>query len=328
MARWHYHYSGLKVASELYLPEWQAFEIGQPSQDSDIEIRLEDAVDGAHTPVLNATERYFCIEGIGEYWIQDGRLIRIAISPNAGLREVRLFLLGSAWGALCYQRGLLALHASVVEVHGEAVAFCGASGAGKSSAAAWLVARGYPLIGDDLCHFDISGLQPSVYPSAPRLKLWRDALDQLGWQVDDLERDHFRMEKFHIGSFHIDTLVESQLRDDRGEHTEQRRVIGSPLPVRAIYLLAWGEAAIVRLKGLTAVFQLIESATYRGELLEPMGELAPHWQRCATLARSVPIFRFTRPQAWPAMATAMHNLVASWHSEAKLAPENRPLQLP
>ena len=45
----------------------------------------------------------------------------------------------------------------------------------------------------------------------------------------------------------------------------------SPIPLRAVYLLRWGEPEIVRLKGLNALYALVQAATYRGELLEPMG---------------------------------------------------------
>ena len=305
MARWHYQYAGLKVASELHLPEWQPFATEPPDHIPDIDIQLGRAAMGTQTPALTAprltAEEYrFAIEGIGEYCVQGGRMIRITMYPDAQQREMRLFLLGSAWGALCYQRGILALHASVVEVHGQAIAFCGVSGAGKSSTAAWLVAQGYRHISDDLCHFDMRGTQPTIYPAAPRLKLWRDALDELGWQTEALERDHFRMNKFHVTSQPGESVL--------GE-------ANSPIPLRAIYLLAWGEASLVRLKGIAALYQLVESATYRGDLLEPMGALAAHWQRCATLAANVPIFRFTRPADWSAMATAMQLLIDEWQVE-------------
>lgn len=143
---------------------------------------------------------------------------------------------------------------------------------------------------------------PGVYPAAPRLKLWRNALDHLGWETDTLERDHFRMEKFHIQA-------------QRGQNFLGGGKADSPIPLRAIYLLAWGKPNLVRLKGLAALYQLVEAATYRGELLEPMGALAAHWQRCAALARHIPIFRFTRPAEWSAMATAMPGLLLSWQDE-------------
>ena len=51
---------------------------------------------------------------------------------------------------LLARRGLLPMHGSAVEVEGEAVLICGRAGAGKSTYAASLIARGARLLSDDL----------------------------------------------------------------------------------------------------------------------------------------------------------------------------------
>lgn len=297
MGRWHYLYSGLRVTSELVLPEWRAFESTKPYDDPDVVIRLDREAPAEPSPILTAEQYRFHVEGVGDYCVNAGREIRIVIEPEAGARETRLFLLGSAWGALCYQRGVLVLHSSVVQVHEQAVAFCGESGVGKSSIAAWLATRGYPMVADDLCRFDAGADSVRVYPAARRFKLWREALCKLGWPGDGLERDHFRIDKYHVPADEREASLERQM---------------NTLPLRAIYLLAWGEVAVTRLTGLAALRGLIEAATYRGDLLEPMGQLAAHWQRCAVLARCVPIFRFRRPLDWLAMDGAMRRLSTHW----------------
>lgn len=311
MDRWHYAYAGLRVTSELPIPEWAAFEPPGSFADPDVVIALggvpnpadgsslreaqpatqqspdwDDGIPSRNPPAATAPitrdEFHLHIPETGDYYVHHGREILVTPAPNAGAREVRLFLLGSAWGALCYQRGILALHSSVVQVGDGAVAFCGPTGSGKSSVAARLVARGFPLVADDLCRFDPSGEHARVYPASPRLKLWRDALDWMGWSADGLERDHFRLDKFHL------------LSGVSGA-TFQAADNSSALPLRAIYLLEWGEIGLTRLTGVTALRLLVESGTYRGELLEPMGRLGEHWERCADLARRVPIFQFVRP---------------------------------
>jgi len=69
--------------------------------------------------------------------------------------DVRLFLLGSAIGALMHQRGLLVLHGSTVKVGDECVVFLGSSGVGKSTLATQLRHRGYACLGDDVCAISI-----------------------------------------------------------------------------------------------------------------------------------------------------------------------------
>jgi hypothetical protein len=299
--RWHYAYAGLRVTSELSLPEWNVFEGPQPFDDPDVVISLNHAqeqtqlVEKFH--IVHPKEYYFFIPDAGEYRVRHGREIVVTPAPGAGAREIRLFLLGSAWGALCYQRGLLFLHASVVRVGDNAIAICGPTGSGKSTLAAWLTdERGYLLMSDDLCRFEITAEgQARVYPSAPRLKLWRDALTALRRSDEGLERDHYRLDKYHL---------------DLTDFQKPVRSISSPL--RGIYLLDWGEVDLTRLTGATALHRLVKSATYRGDLLEPMNQVAAHWQRCAELAQRVPIFQFTRPRNWSAMEAAVGLLMAHW----------------
>lgn len=282
LGRW-YRYAGLWVLSEINLPEWAAFACVSPQAEADITIRWTVGGGAEFVPLLTPEQYRFRVQDIADYRVCGGSEIWIAPHAGAGEREIRLFLLGSAWGALCYQRGLLALHMSVVAVNGRAVGFCGVSGAGKSTCAAWLAARGYPLVADDLCHVDLGGDTPGVHPAPLRLKLWQDALHRLGWETTGLERDHFRMEKFHLS------------RPADGSPSDQQGWM-APVPLAAIYVLAWGDLAIQRLRGLDGLTALVEAATYRGELLEPMGQIAVHWERCVHLARRIHIYRFSRPQ--------------------------------
>ena len=207
------------------------------------------------------------------------------------MAEIRLFLLGTAWAALCYQRGIFLLHAGSIKVGDAAVAFCGNSGAGKSSLVASCSAQGYSPLSDDLCRFDIPGHGlPRIYPSISRLKLWNDTLQALGLSSTGLKRDHFRLEKFHLPLF-----------ENSKPHC---------ISLKALYLLQWGEGepSLSRLRGTNAVRGLVHSATYRGNLLESMGRLADHWAFCRDLARRVQIWNLSRPFDWDAQKMTMNML--------------------
>jgi hypothetical protein len=295
--RRHYSYAGLQVRSELPIPEWTVFEEKHPFADPEviISLRRPSAAAASNLPIVAADEYHFRVPEIGVYRVSGGREIIITPVPHAGRRELRLFLLGSAWGALCYQRGLLCLHSSAVQTGDGAVAFCGPSGSGKSTAAAWLLSRGFRFAGDDLCRFDpSSGRHPRIYLSAPRLKLWREALGPLGRDDEGLERDHFRQEKYHV------PLPGAEK--------------GRPLPLLGIFLLEWGDPGLIRLTGKSALSRLVAGATYRGDLLEPMGRLAAHWERCAELVRRVPVWEFRRPKDWGTMESSMNLWLAHFRS--------------
>ncbi len=127
------------------------------------------------------------------YFVEGGN--RIVYERNGVTdREVALFLLGSAWGALCYQRGLLPLHASAVVSNDRVVSFTGPSGAGKSTLAAALADRGLEFFTDDVLIIDPSqiGEHSTVcYAGQKDMKLWSDALklveSEKGGPVRDIE---------------------------------------------------------------------------------------------------------------------------------------------
>lgn len=66
----------------------------------------------------------------------------------------------------------LALHASVVDVDGRAVAFLGASRRGKSTLAAALARRGHPVLSDDCCVLRRTASGFEVAPTYPGLRLF------------------------------------------------------------------------------------------------------------------------------------------------------------
>ncbi len=297
MEHWFYTYAGLRVSSELPILEWAVFEEEESDifPDPDIMVTLISgmAPPACALPFITADEYHFHVPETGYYCVRKGREILIAPDPNAGHRELRLFLLGSAWGALAYQRGILALHVSAVELPNGVVVFCGPSGSGKSTAAAWLIDRGFRFAGDDLCCFGKStGCHPIIYPTAPRLKLWREAINRLGKSEKGLELDHFRQEKYHLAL-----------------PSEKRK---QPLPLIGIYILDWGENRLTRWTGLAALNRFVTAATYRGDLVDPAGQAATHWERCANLIKRVPVWEFRRPKDWAAMDGAMNMLLTQF----------------
>jgi len=298
MRKWCYEYAGLRITSELELPEWVPFLHAKPFADQDVLIRLEFAVYEDFSallaePIISIDEYQFLVPEVGAFRITNGNEIVVRPVAEAGKNELRLFLLGSAWGALCYQRGLFALHASAVRTGNEAVLFCALQGKGKSTMTAFLAAQGYPLVSDDLCCIAMQSLErPLVYPSTQRFRLWKDALSALGWDFNELERDHFRFDKFLLPC--------------------RKTLSVGPIPLKAIYLLEWGEHNLVRLSGLNALQRFVAAATYRGELLEKMGLSGAYWQNCLELLQQVPVWELTRPKDLSIMADTVAMLESHW----------------
>ena len=77
------------------------------------------------------------------------------------------------------------------------MAFLGASGAGKSSIAAFLARRGHRFLADDICLIDPAAPRDRrVLPTAPWLKLWDGTLDAMGESKSGLSRIFSDDEKY------------------------------------------------------------------------------------------------------------------------------------
>ena len=100
---------------------------------------------------------------------------------------MRLFLLGTSFGALLMQRGILPLHGSAMVVNGRGVVFTGMSGAGKSSLLAAFRKKGYPFLTDDVVAVTVDTAGTAwIHPSYPQQKLWRDSTKAVGVDTDSL----------------------------------------------------------------------------------------------------------------------------------------------
>jgi hypothetical protein len=275
--RLSYSVFGLGIRSEIPLDELPAADTGHAIA---VEIRYGRAGDAAGEPgyTLGPAGTLLRVPDVGRFLIRDGR--EIVVEPDEGVseRNVRLFLLGSALGALLHQRGLLPLHANAIEMDGKAVAFSGHSGAGKSTVAAWFHDRGHRILTDDVCviGFGEDG-RALAYPGIPRLRLWREALEASGRDTGGYLRSFDALDKYDVPS-------------------EQRAL--QPLPLAAVYLLRQamegaGGPSIERLFGVDGVDTLVAN-TYRGAYLRTIGRTGEHLAACLRVARQVPVFRATR----------------------------------
>ena len=294
-----YQLFGLRVASEIALPEL----FGAAPGAADVEIRLGGfAPDRGGEPQIDAApgEMVMRVPGVARYRVRGGRDILVDAEPGAAARNVRLYLLGSVFGALLHQRGLLPLHANAIELDGRVVAFLGHSGAGKSTLAAWFHDRGCRILADDVCVVSFDGAGRAVaHGGVPRLRLWRDALERAGRDAEDFEPSYEDWDKYDVPT--------------------RAAPAPGPLPLSHIYLLAkaqaGAEAGIGRLDGVAAVEALMTN-TYRGAYLRLMGEAERHLRDLLRLAAAVPLFRAER--RWGLDAFEAEAALLEEHARARL----------
>ena len=271
-----YRLFGLSVWSEVPLPELVA-EDGAGT--ADVRIALGAIADRPEAPPglhVDGERTLLVIPGIGRFLARAG--LELQVEPENGVspRNLRLYLLGSAFAAILHQRSLLPLHANAVVVEGRAIGFMGHPGAGKSTLAAWFHDRGFDVLADDVCVVTAGpDGRPLAHPGIPRLRLWREALEAGGRDAAAYERSFDDMDKYTVP-------------------TDLERVLPA-VPLSHLYLLDKAEdsPSVTRLEGSAAVEAMIAN-TYRGAYVRLMGLTRPHLLACAELARTVPVFRARR----------------------------------
>ena len=272
-----YSVFGLRVHSEWALPELPQ----DPGQaEPDVTIRFGTIDSECRDAGLHRLDDgiLFVAPDAARYRITGGSEILVEPFPAAHDRNVRLYLMGSAFGAVIHQRGLLPLHANAVEIGGQAFAFMGAQGEGKSTLAAWFHDQGHRIIADDICVIAFRDEQPIALPGLPRLRLWEDALVHSGRASKEYERSFEGADDWNKFDVPIGPDLLSR----------------HPLPFAGAYLLETeDEFSITQLGGLEAAETVFEH-TYRGAYVDIADRQESHWTTSVKVVRTVPIFRLAR----------------------------------
>ena len=274
VVRNRYSLFGLQIDSDLALPE--LFE-AIPEASADVTIELGTIpVSGEFEPGVHSigNDALLVIDKVARFLVADGS--RMMIEPAAGTseRNLRLFLLGSAFGLLLHQRRMLPLHANAVEIDGMVVAFMGESGVGKSTLAAWFTDRGFPLIADDIAVVNFNGDVPIIEPGLPRLRLRRSVIEATG-------RDP---------SEHALSVEGEPSYDKRDVLLPRTRVASEARRLGAAVELSRTGPLFGPLRGATAAEAII-SNTYRGSYVRAVQTVREHWLLCMRLVQAVPVYR-------------------------------------
>jgi hypothetical protein len=271
----NYSAYGLTIQSDLPLPE-----VFPGDGPVDISIRLVPSLWGvlrekirtgeqSGWQKIDRSEAELYVEGTGFFLLKDGREITIAPAPTARETALRLFLTGIVMAGILYQRGLLVLHASTVQMKQTALAFMGGSGWGKSSLAAALFLKGYGLVADDITVLATNG--QDVLPGIPRVKIGADTASVLGMpfaSVMDLLEQKSQLPTFERTAIH-------------------------PIPLEKIYIIEDGDnLEILPMDPKESLFELIRHSF--PTRLGKAGD-SQHFQQCGLLARNVKMFHLVRP---------------------------------
>lgn len=143
--------------------------------------------------------------------------------------RLRSFLLGSVISSILRLRGTICLHASVVSLKQQAIAFAGRKGDGKSTTAVALAQRGAAVLSDDIAAIRQDHGRFVVHPGEMDVRLLESSVGALYGGSDASAK-----------AAGIDGKVRVRLSEEAGQFGRFAR---HALPLAAIYLFADGAAS-------------------------------------------------------------------------------------
>jgi hypothetical protein len=309
-----YNVYDLLVASELLLPELVPVD---GANAADVTISLKPLPETLENSVFPYSGSYFqstgetcqfLAKGIARYRIEQGDQIFIDrnVLPMPGLEptdsSVRLYLLGTALGALLHQRHCLPLHVSALATPSGVWAFTGPSGAGKSTLAAWLHhSQGWPLVSDDVAVLKPKDELPYLYSGPPRLKLWQDALSAIGIEKNGLTQDLTRTDKYHLYS--------------------RQKFHQQPQPLKALVMLEranTGEApSLEPIEGMEA-FKAVMASIYRPEFGTQFSSPQQLFDQGVRLGKRITVYRYRRSWAVASLDANLQPLIQQMQQAEKV----------
>jgi hypothetical protein len=226
---------------------------------------------------------YLRWSGLFEFLISpDGREILFYRHKNATHESLRVYLLGQVLSFSLLARGIESLHGTVVVVADGAVALVGDCGYGKSTLAAAMLARGCPVLTDDVITMRDAADGCWIEPGVPRLKLFPSVARRVLPGTRAGTPMNNRTRKLVL------PLAGSQ-------------VVGRPTRLKAIYVLAapvrGARGSRPRIQPLTGRRAFLEVVRAAYNLLVVRGDrLAGQFQFANELVARVPIRRLTYPR--------------------------------
>ncbi len=276
----NYRAFGLTLGSDLALP-------GLPTtaDEPTIRIRRTAVPQWLGEPTVQYGERFrfrgqecairFPLHGFSGR-VTNGNLIEFESDPTHD-DVSRLHVLGSCSGALLFQRGLVPLHGNAVSRHDGSLIVVGRIGAGKSTTTMALLQHGYSLVADDISGIDFDSHELAVAPGYPRIKLWKNTLEQFGLNDRALERVRFDLEKFN--------------------YPVDRAFCEKPKKLEAIYVLHPGDSTEVKIRPLSGLEKLesLRPHLYKMRFADAVRNWPPVLAKICRLADSVRVNVLERP---------------------------------
>ena len=284
MSNYKYKAFGLSINSEIKMDELIEIK-SQVSYDvyiknGKVPILKNEILFESENIIISKTEFVLIVPEVAKYYVQNGKEIIVEQYENKNINNVKLFILGTCFGALLMQREIISLHGAAINIKGKCVLILGDSGAGKSSLSAGFVEKGSRILSDDVIAITTQNDEYYVHPSYPQQKLSYITLNELN--ID--KREYIKVdymderEKYYIP------------RRDQFENNKMK--IEYIIDLRKKDILS---VKINELKGINKI-GLLKKNTYRGFLLKYNDLLKKQFISFSKIAIQAKFYMVTRPE--------------------------------
>lgn len=224
--------------------------------------------------------------GLFEFLVSaDGRHIRYHQLKGATPESFSTYLLGQVLSFSLLLFGVEPLHGTVVVIDGEAIAFLGNCGYGKSTLGAAFLRLGFPILTDDLIALEPTASGYAAHPGMPRLKLF----PSVARRVLGVERD----------GTPLNSGTSKQILPLAAGQVSRRRA-----PLRALYVLSEptpvrrrpaARIELERLSGGDAFLEVIRNSF--NTIVVDRDRLAHQFAFASRLVAAVPVKRLSYPRS-------------------------------
>jgi hypothetical protein len=281
----NYRVYGINIESEIVLPELLT---NNYKEDAcvDVSISYGSMPKEIYAEIqegkwfnFEKDKMWFLVNDVAKYYMLNGNTIIVEPYNNANNHDVKAFLLGSAFGMLLIQRHIIAIHGGTVVVGGQAIVITGEQGAGKSTLTSALREKGYFFMADDV---SVIGKRKDtkhvIHPGYPQQKLCRDAMEKMGYKIEDFKRIDEGRDKYAI--------------------PVHKSFIKEPMPMGAIFEITIGEGPHVEVEEITGAekLKLLLKNIYRVEVTQYSGLSSNYFKKCIGISKTVPLFKIKRPK--------------------------------
>jgi hypothetical protein len=278
-------------------PSWADAFLTLPSKVRYRRQELEASADSGFVLTVFGDEHGFELAySDGARFLVDGRAERVwgkYLSPLTA-EDLATYFLGPVMGFLLRRRHITSLHASAVEIAGNAVCLCGDAGRGKSTTAAALALRGRPVLAEDIVALREANGKFWGAPGYPRVCLWPESARMLLGSEETLP--------------FLTPVWEKRYLDLDGKLAQFSH---QDIPVGVAYLFAERSNApaaphVEAINPREALLELVQN-TYMNWLIE-RDQRAVEFDVLSRLVKSVPVRRIV-PHSDPAKLTALCEVI-------------------